>query len=194
MNARFELQPAEHVPALHQQRRFLYAAQLGLIVVGQFGLPAALFGIVNVHPHKLRAEQSGFLAARARAHLDDGVAIVVRIARKQPQPRLLRHLLQLWLQRFQLLAPHLGHVGIVARSHGARFAGVLKQPAIGRGKFGQLAHLAVLAHELCKQRRVRDHLGQRHAHAQLLEAIFNVLQLAGNALVILFFHAKTPAQ
>ena len=119
---------------------------------------------MRVHAHKLRAEQAGFVAARARAYLDNGVAPIVRILGQQKQPRLGRRLVQLGVQLRKLLARHFRHIGIVAVRHFLCFLNMPAQLAVGLRRRRQLLHVAVLAHQLLEQRRIGNDLGQRNSN------------------------------
>ena len=81
------------VRALADQARdhLLEAAELGHALRDDLHLPAAALGIARVHAEHVAGKQRGLVAAGAGAHLDEQVAIVVRVARQQ-------RLLQLGLQ------------------------------------------------------------------------------------------------
>ena len=61
-------------------------------------------GITQIHAHQHGGEQAGLVAACARAHLQDDVAVVVRIAGNQVQQKRLLQRRNLCFQTLQLLA------------------------------------------------------------------------------------------
>ena len=80
MHARFVLQPRERAVAVDLADHFLEAALGVLGDAQQSGAPAALLGVANVGPIEICGPESGFVAARAGADLDDHVALIVRVA------------------------------------------------------------------------------------------------------------------
>jgi hypothetical protein len=75
--------------ALHRDRGVLDPAQAGDGGVQDLGLPAAPLGVTLVHPQQVPGEQRGFLAAFPRLDLEDGVAVVVGVARHEQLAQLL---------------------------------------------------------------------------------------------------------
>ena len=181
VHAGLVLELLEHVAPLNEQRALLHAAQLGGAVLDELGLPAVAVGVMGVHAQKLRGEQPGLVAARARAHLQHGVARIVRIPGQQHDARPGRQVGELRFQLADLLAGQLGHVGIL--QHLPRAGELLQRPSIFRGQIVHLAQLAVLAHQPRERRRVGDDLRAGDLHRQLLIACLDALQLARDALL-----------
>ena len=181
VDAGLKLQLLEHVLSLNEHGALLEATELGGAVLDQLGLPAVLVGIVHVHAQQLCAEQTGLVAARACAHLQHCVFVVVGILRQQGDARFAGLFCQLLLQQFQLFLGHIGHVRI--GQHLARAVDFAEQPAIVHGQRVQLGQIAVLAHELGERGGIGDDLGQRNSDGKLLKAGFNGFQLTGDALL-----------
>ena len=136
---------------------------------------------MQVHAQKLRREQPGLVAARARAHLQHGVFVVVRVLGQQRDARLLGLVRKALPQLHKLLLRHLPHVGVGQQLLGG--GDLLPQAAVLHGDGVQLLQIGVLTDQPRKQRAVRDDLGQRDADGQLLKAALDALQLACNALL-----------
>src|SRR5262249_21415611 len=81
--ARFELEP--RVGALSDDARddLLVAAELGRALGDDLDLPALALGIAGVHAEDLAGEERRLVAARARSHLEEDVALVVRVLGQQ---------------------------------------------------------------------------------------------------------------
>ena len=89
---------------MHLEDDLFDAAQVGLAGVEDLGLPAAQLGVLHVHAHQLGRPQVRLLAALGAAHLEDHVAFVVRIARLQELLQSVHDVLDLRLDRLDLLA------------------------------------------------------------------------------------------
>ena len=83
VGAGFVAQPAVDAGAGDLHDDFAVAAQLGFAGGQNLGLPAALFGVAQVHAQQVAGKEGAFVAAGAGADFDDGVAGVVGVARQQ---------------------------------------------------------------------------------------------------------------
>src|SRR4051812_8877629 len=91
--ARLEFQPGIGALADKAGDDFLVAADLREALGNDFDLPALALCVTRVHAKEVAREERRLVAARAGAHLDEHIAIVVRILRQ-------KRLLQLRLQAF----------------------------------------------------------------------------------------------
>ena len=91
VDAAFVLEAGIRTAAADGEGTFLHAAQLGLLGVYRFHPEAAALGMAAVHADKVSREKAAFLAARAAAHLDDDAAVIVRVAGKQQDAKLIFH-------------------------------------------------------------------------------------------------------
>src|SRR6185503_9101379 len=62
---------------------FLVAAELGVALRDDLDLPPLALGIARVHAEQVAGEQRRLVAAGPRAHCEEQVAVVVRVARQQ---------------------------------------------------------------------------------------------------------------
>ncbi len=83
----------------HEGRDRLEASDPRVVPVHDLDLPAARLGVARVHAEKLRREERGLVAAGARADLQEHVARVLRVLRKQEDFQLLLDLGQARRQR-----------------------------------------------------------------------------------------------
>src|SRR3546814_10094398 len=82
MDARFVFQSREDAAAADLRRRFLEAADAGLVDPERFEPPPLDLRVALIHPEQVGGEQGRLLAAGAGAHLEDRVLLVGRILRK----------------------------------------------------------------------------------------------------------------
>ncbi len=165
---------------LHGHRDVLVAAEVGLVGVDDLGLPADPLGEPQVHPEQVPGEQRGLLATLTGLDLQDDVLVVVRVARDQQQPQLLR----------QLLAPGLAglHLGEELRVLGGEFAGgldVLASLAPGPENPGDRRQLRVALGQLAGVRLVGvdGRVGQPRLEGGVLdEELFDCLEHGGGLL------------
>ncbi len=110
---------------MHLEDDLFEAADPGVVLRQDLGLPALQFGIARVHAEQVGGEQPGLIASRPGADLDDDVAIVARIAgheqRSQPPVEFLQ-------PRRQLLHLGLGQSAQVRVFVRAQAAGLLELP------------------------------------------------------------------
>ncbi len=92
--------------------RFLDPAQRALGALQQLDLPALPLGVARVHAHEVGGEECGFVAAGAGADLEDGGAVVERIARHKERRQLRFDLGDLRGEAVVLGARFGGHVGV----------------------------------------------------------------------------------
>ena len=59
--------------------RVLVTAKIGLVGGQHLGLPAATFGVAQVHAQQVTGEQRGFLAALTALDLENDVLAVIRV-------------------------------------------------------------------------------------------------------------------
>ena len=73
------------------------------------------FGVSGVHAEQVGSEERRLLAAGAGAHLQDDVALVIRVARDEQRPKLVGKRRLALLEERDLLAGHGAHflVGVV---------------------------------------------------------------------------------
>ena len=83
VGARFKFQLAVHACAHDAHNRFFVAAQIGFAFRHHFGFPTLALGIAHIHAQQIACKQSRFVAARARAHFDEYVFIVVLVFGQQ---------------------------------------------------------------------------------------------------------------
>ena len=108
-------------------------------------LQAGDFRVAQIHAVEVAGKQRGFVAAGARANFEDGVAILVRIGRKQ---RVLHGVLELrdtLFQRRDFRLRHLGHLRVRALGEFeavAQFGARFFQPVPRREQFLQPGVLA----------------------------------------------------
>ena len=87
----------------------------GLIIDLQ--LPAALLGVLGVHPEKVSREDGGLVTTCAAADLYNGVLAVIRISRNQENLDLLLHLRNLRLDLGDLGLRHVAKVLVLLVDH-----------------------------------------------------------------------------
>ncbi len=92
-----------------------------------FRLPAFRFRVALIKPQDLGREKRGFVATRARANLNQCIAILIRIGGKQRVLDVLAEFLQRLLQPRNLLRSHLREIFVFR----ARQLLVLRQLALG---------------------------------------------------------------
>ena len=87
----------------------------------QLDLPAPPLRVSGVHPEQVAGKQRGLVAAGTGPHLDDDVAIVVRIRRYQVPSQLGLELRRASLEASDLVTRHLAHalVGVVGHRPGS---------------------------------------------------------------------------
>jgi hypothetical protein len=78
-------------------------------------LPTACLGVAREHPEEVGREQGRLLAAGARADLEDGVPLVVRILREEQELELGLEGVALGLVDAELLTRQLAQLGVVER-------------------------------------------------------------------------------
>ena len=83
VSAGFVAQPAVDAGAGDLHDDFAVAAQFGFAGRQDLGLPAALFGVAQVHAQQVAGKERTLVAAGAGADFDDGVAGVVGVAWQQ---------------------------------------------------------------------------------------------------------------
>jgi hypothetical protein len=149
--ARLELERRVRALADDARDHFLVAAELGRALRDDLDLPALALGVARVHAEQVAGEQRRLVAAGAGAHLEEQVAVVVRVARQQ---RLLQLGLELLHRARALLQLLVGVAFIEARRHVAR------SPA-SRSACGSLVQ--------------RDHVGQLGVLARQLLELLHVL-------------------
>ena len=88
VDAGFEFEAGEDIAPGDRGRRLLDAAESRVGQVEQLEAPALQRRIALVHPKKLSSKQGGFFAPRPGAHFEDGVALVILVARQQRRPDL----------------------------------------------------------------------------------------------------------
>ena len=93
VSARLELELGIRALADDARDDFLVPAHLARAFGDHLDLPFVALGKTVIHAKQVAREQGRFVAARAAAHLDENVALVVRIDRQQ-------RALQISLQRF----------------------------------------------------------------------------------------------
>ncbi len=180
----FELERAVHTAtggarpglALDAQHHFLVAADFALVGTHDLNLPAHGGGVARVHARQVAREQGGFVAARAGADFDEGVALVVGVFGQQQALQLVLQLHQFGLCGVDFLLRHLGHVGVFQHLPRAGQVGltllVAGVAARDLGDLGMLArNAAVLLH-------VRHDVFAREQEVEFLQALRVAFQLA----------------
>jgi hypothetical protein len=138
-------------------------------------------GVALVHLEQLGGEQRRLVAARARADLEDDVALVGRVLRQQHHLQLLLDLRQLVLERVVLDVGELAHLGV---------GGGVGHHVLEIGELG--LHLAQRVHRLDHRPelgillRQRDDVARveariRHHAAELVVAHHHAVEFFGEA-------------
>ena len=104
MHAAFIFEAAERAASSDGEHGLLDPADFSIVYAEHGGGQPVPLGITQIHAHQHGGEQAGLVAARARAHLQDDVAVVVRIAGNQVQQKRLLQRRNLRFQTLQLLA------------------------------------------------------------------------------------------
>jgi hypothetical protein len=170
--AGLELQRAVDAFALDAQHQLLVAAEVGRALAHHLAAPAALLAVAGVHARQIGREQGGFLAARARADLEEGVAWVVRVLGQQRLLQLAMQAGDVGLGAGNLLARHLGQFRVVQHATGGGQVGLalggLAVQAHQRGGLGLFPGDGAVALHVLAERRVGEvgiELGQAHGEA-----------------------------
>ena len=115
MHAGFELQPGEHPLAGDLGDDFLVAAGRRLACRDDGDLPAMGVGIALIHAEEIGREQRGLLAAGSGTDLEDGALLVGQVLGQQLHLKLTFELLDLGIERSDLLLGERRHVGLRCR-------------------------------------------------------------------------------
>jgi hypothetical protein len=110
VDSRFELQARKHPAARDRGARLLVAAEPGLVDAEDLHTPPVQLRITKIHAEKFGREECRLLAARARPHFQDRVALVRLVLREQHHLRPALQLRQPLARRLQLglrQCPHL---------------------------------------------------------------------------------------
>ena len=174
LKLQFGIGPKAHQPG----DDFFVAAQVGFAGRDNFHLPAVAFGKARVHAEQVGGKQRRFVAARAGAHFQKNIALVVGVARQQELlQRQLQHNQPL-LAVFQLGLRQFAHVWVGQQFFGAAHIGLALAESLvflhHRGQFG------VFAGELAKRLHVAGGFfgGQQARH--FVEPVNQLIQFAGN--------------
>ena len=112
VHAALEFQPRIDAPAVDLGDDFLEAANRALAHRQDLDLPAPCVGVTLVHPEKVPREERRLVAARAGADFEDHGALVGRVLGQQHEAHLVRHRVDLLLQRIALVAREVAHLGV----------------------------------------------------------------------------------
>ena len=169
MAARLEAQVAENVVADDAHHHFLVAAEFALALAHDLAAPAGALAIARVHAQQVAREEGRFVAARARADFEKGVARVVRVFGQQQALQLFLELHQLGLGAGDFLACHLGHVGVVEHLLGAGDVGLALPVALIAA--GDLGDFGMLARDGAVLRHVAHDVFAREQEVELAQAL-----------------------
>ena len=139
-------------------------------------LPAALFGVSQVHAQQVAGEDRGFVATGAGADLEEQIALVARVARQQEQVQLLVELGFAGLEACNLLGRQLAELGVV--EHGpCRGQRACVRIELGQG-LGQGPQVCMLAGHFAQTIGVAEHLLAREQAFEFLVAFGQLFELA----------------
>ncbi len=178
VHAAFVLEAGEGALAVELEDDLLVAALLTLVGGDDFGPPALALGVARVHAVEVAREEAGFLAARAGAHLDDDVALVVRVPGQEGELDALFDAQALLFEGVDLFPGQAGHL---------RVGALVEQGARVFELGGEACDLAVERDHgfergaLLRQRLqalvIGDHVGPGHLLCEGLEAFFEDFEL-----------------
>ena len=114
VHAALVLHPAVDAAPFDGRDDFLEPARAALAGGHHLDAPSLFLGEAAVHPEQIRGEERRLVAAGTRADFEDDVLLVVRILRNEEDLEILQQRLAPHLERLQLLARQIAHVGIVA--------------------------------------------------------------------------------
>ena len=183
--AGFEAHAAVGVVALEAQHDFLVAAQLAFVGAHDLDLPAERGGVARVHACQIGGEQCRFVAARAGADFNEGIAFVVRVLGQQEALKLVFELRQFGFGGGNFFLCHLGHVGVV--EHLARSGQIGLALLVARKTTGELSHFRMLLGDVAVLLHVGHDVFAREQEVQLIQAQCIALQLASEK----GFHGKS---
>ncbi len=96
--------------------------------------PPAAFGVSLVHPNQVAREEGRLVPSRSRSHLDDRVAVIERIPRREQFLQLPLHRVDRRLQTLHFRPGQLGQFGVALPDHFAALVELVTQPvALRRG-------------------------------------------------------------
>src|ERR1700722_11414020 len=114
MDSALNLESTVGAASGYQFDYFLDAAKARSADAERLNLPVVALGVARVHAKELVGEERGFIAAGAGANLKDDVLVIIWIARRQQQPKMLFHCSLLPLHRWQFGLGELAQLGVVA--------------------------------------------------------------------------------
>ena len=117
MHAGFELETRERARTRDAADDFAVAAVLASILRQDFHGESMRFGVTRVHAEQVTGEDGGLVTARARAHLEEDVLVVARIAWNQQRLEFALGALDLGREAHHFLAAHVTHCGIAVVLH-----------------------------------------------------------------------------
>ena len=91
---------------------FLEAAQLALAIADDFRFPALGFGVTGIHPAEVTGEEGSFGPARARAHFEENIALVVGVLGQEEDLQFFGQCVAGGGGAFHFLARHAADLGI----------------------------------------------------------------------------------
>ena len=166
-------------PPVHRDDGLFHAAQLGLVEVEHFPLPAPALDVHAVHPHQAVGKQGRFLAAGSAAQLQNHAFFVICILGQQQNFEIifqLRHILTLFAD---FLLYHFLKVRVEGLPLQQGFG--LFQMIFGGSQLPVGVHhrlqLVVLLHQAAEQRRVCSRFRLVQADGKLLKPVADRLHL-----------------
>ncbi len=145
------------------------------IVRFDLDLPALALGIAGVHAEQVAGKDRRFIAAGTRAHFQEQVAFVARVARYQQQRQLLLQFQQARLRGGDFLVGQLAQVGVGAHAFGGGQIGLgtcfIGQCSGNRFKLGEFAR------KVAETGVVGDHVGFGEQAFQFFAALGQRFQL-----------------
>ena len=121
MHPALELQPVERALALDHRDDFLDTSHGGFLARDHVHPEPVGSRVLLVHAEDLAGEERGFLPAGPGPHLEQDVAVVVRIPGEEPAPDLIGDEFEFGAGVGGLLGRQLGHLGVRVALHFERF-------------------------------------------------------------------------
>ena len=163
------LELAEDALALHAERDFLEAAELGGAVVEDLDLPALVLGVLLVHLVQVACEEGRLVAAGAGADLHDAPGAVGVGPAEGLLQEVVPERLALGGELVDLRLGQLAHVGVAFGGHLTRLGDLVVHLFEAAVLGGELGQRTLLAGHGRKTRGVGQDLGVDHLPLQLLE-------------------------
>ena len=152
VHAGFELEPGIGAAPADGGHSFLDSAESGLRHRHQLEAPALRLDVALVHAEQIAAEKRGFVAARARANLKDGVALIGFVRWQEEELECLLFLRNRHHQRGTLFLRQFPHFGLTLGviGHCLKLIGFLAGGAQRLDRLHDWRELGVFARELCE--------------------------------------------